>query len=163
MSAWSKYIDGYLLSKQLGDGKWLQKVCEHAAILDQKGNVLAKSAGLDLKAYDYEFANDEGASEKTLVEEGKILAQVALTGESPCKAGIRVNNQKYMLVRYEPGKKLAYLSKVGGGACLMATKTVIVFGSYNTSLQMTDGKSQNPGQCNEVVEKLGDILVKNNA
>ena len=163
MATWQKYIDAYLLSKQLPGGKWLQKICEYAAILDQKGNVLAKSAGLEIKNYEYEITNEEGKPEKVLVEEGKALAEAALTGSTASKAGVRINNKKHMLVRYDASKKLAYFSKVGGGACVMATKTVVIFASYNVELKMTDGTSQNPGSCNEVVEKLGDTLVKNNA
>ena len=163
MSAWDKYINGYLLSKQLPDKKWLQKICEFAAILDHKGNILAKSPGLDIKNYNYDMPIDEKSTKKVLVEEGKTLANAALTGAVGCEAGVRVNNQKYMLVRYEAGKKLAYFSKVAGGACAMATKTVVIFASYNTGLKMTDGNFQNPGLCNEVVEKLGDMLIKNNA
>ena len=163
MTTWQKYIDGYLLNKQLPGGKWLQKICEYAAILDQKGNVLAKTPGLEIKSYQHEITNEEGKPEKVLVEEGKALVEIVLTGSTKSKAGIRINNKKYMLVKFEGGKKLAYFSKIGGGACVMATKTVIVFASYNTELKMSDGNSQNPGLCNEVVEKLGDMLVKNNA
>ena len=162
MSAWQKYIDGFLVNKQLPGGKWLQKASESAAIVSHAGAIMASTPGFALGTYVYDMHVDDKTVKKVPIDEKKILTQVALTGSAAgFEAGIRINNMKYMLVRYDPGKKLAYFSKIGGGACAMATKSTIVFASYNSTLAMSDGKPQNPGVCNEVVEKLGDTLVAN--
>ncbi len=174
-SPWDKYINGYLMNIQVAPPKsskkpeekkadkvWIQKISEHAAILDQKGNILAATPGFNLGTYTYDMQVDDKNVKKVPIDEKKILSQVVLAGATDCEAGVRINNQKHMLVNYDPAKKLAYFSKVGGGACAMATKTTIVFASYNSSLPMSDGNAQNPGLCNQAVEQLAQVFIKSN-
>ena len=160
MAGWGDYITGMIQNKQLPDGTWLQNVVQEGAILAQDGTILAATPGFTLNEYDYDIQIDEATKKKVHVNEKTIISEVVLNGKSTSsEAGIRINNFKYMLANYDTGKKLAYLSKLKGGACAMATKTVIVYAAYTSSLKMSDGKEQNAGLCNEVVEKVCATLL----
>eukprot|EP00831_Metopus_contortus_P070768 TRINITY_DN64737_c0_g1_i1.p1 TRINITY_DN64737_c0_g1~~TRINITY_DN64737_c0_g1_i1.p1 ORF type:complete len:201 (+),score=48.08 TRINITY_DN64737_c0_g1_i1:96-698(+) len=160
-SAWDKYIQGFLVNKQLPGGKWLQKVVEHAAIIAHNGTILASTPGFTLGTYAFDLPIDEKSTKKISVDEKAIILSAVLKGTtSTFESGCRINNEKFMLVNYDVPKKLAYFSKKMGGACAMATKSTIILAIYNQNLEMSDGSPQNPGICNEVVEKLAETLIK---
>lgn len=70
-----------------------------------------------------------------------------------------MGNQKYMLIQYNPDKKSAYLGREGGGgACVAKTNTAVVIGIWNKNQNMSNGKPQNAGDCNELVEKMTEYL-----
>ncbi len=161
-SAWDKYVNGFLVNKQLPGGKWLQKITEAAAITDQSGNTYAATPSFKLGAYKHVLDDGTGKPKEVPIDEKMILAKVVMTGSTEgLVAGVRINGQKHMLVNYDATKKLAYFAKPSGGACAMASKKTIVYAAYNNTLNMSDGKAQNPGVCNEVVEKLAALLIKN--
>ncbi len=160
-SAWQKYVDGFLANKALPGGKWLQKITETAAIVSHSGAIMASTPGFTLGTYVYEMQIDPKTTKKVNVDEKKILTQVVMTGGTAgLEAGVRISNKKYMMVKYDPAKKLCYFSKSGGGACAMATKSTIIVATYDSGVNMSDGQAQCPGLCNEAVEKLADTLLK---
>ena len=161
MSAgWEQYITGMLVNKQLPDGNWLQNICSEGALLDMNGVVQACTPGFALTSYKYNVKIDDLNSKDVDVDEVKVFLALAIDGNSKAsEAGIRLNKTKYMLAKYDPDKKLAYLSTAGGGACVMASKSVVVFGAYKTSAKMSDGQPQQAGKCNEMVENLAKFLI----
>lgn len=158
-ATWDNIIKGCLKSKQNPDKSWLTNVTEDAAILNHKGVVQASTNPKLFTAYEHEMMTEEG-KKKISVNEGAILSEMVLTGKTSCPAGIRIGGIKYMLVSYDKDKKLAYFSKIQGGAAAMATKNVIVFASYSVKLIASDKQAQNPGLCNEVVEKTAKMLIE---
>jgi hypothetical protein len=162
MSAWDKYLQGFLMNKQLPGGKWLQKCVEHAAIMTSEGTLLSATPGFNLGHYVFEMQIDEKTTKNVVVDERVGIKQVVNTGKADgLEAGVRINGLKYVLVNYDASKKLAYFSKKEGGACIMVTKTTIIFASYSVTQKMSDGVAQNAGICNEVVEKLATTLIAN--
>eukprot|EP00117_Sycon_ciliatum_P036701 scpid108617/ scgid27588/ Profilin len=74
-------------------------------------------------------------------------------------AGIRINNEKFMLLKHEAESNTAYLGRQGGGgACVVRTKSALVIGIWKKEAQMSNGKLQNPGDCNDLTEKMGEYL-----
>lgn len=70
-----------------------------------------------------------------------------------------MGGQKYMLIKYNPENNSAYLSREGGGgACIVRTKTTVVIGIWKKSAVMGNNTQQNPGNCNELVEKMARFL-----
>ena len=160
MSGWAQYITGMMVNKQLPSGAWLQNIVKEAAITTHDGTIAASTPGFQLGQYNYEVQVDEMTKKPVLVNEKQIFTEAVLNGKSNVsEAGIRINNAKYMLAKYDPEKKLAYLSKAKGGACMMATKSMIIFASYDTSMKMNDGREQLPALCNEVVEFVAKTLL----
>ena len=71
-------------------------------------------------------------------------------------------NQKYMMIKHNPENNSAYLGREGGGgACIVASNTAIVIGVWNKAVKMGNGQLQNAGDCNELVEKMGEFLKAN--
>ena len=160
-TGWDQYIQGMLVNKPLPDGQWLQNVVKEGALILHDGTVVASTPGFALNTYIHDVQLDELTKKPVQVNEKQILVEMVLNGKSTvCEAGVRINNSKYMVAKYDPVRKLAYLSKAKGGACAMAIKTLIVFAAYDTRVKMSDGREQQAGLCNEVVEKLADFLTK---
>lgn len=64
--------------------------------------------------------------------------------------GLFLGGAKYMVIQGEPGYVIRG-KKGTGGICVKKTGQALIFGLYDEPV--------NPGQCNMVVEKLGDYLV----
>eukprot|EP00826_Nyctotherus_ovalis_P039540 TRINITY_DN3811_c0_g1_i11.p2 TRINITY_DN3811_c0_g1~~TRINITY_DN3811_c0_g1_i11.p2 ORF type:complete len:180 (-),score=69.09 TRINITY_DN3811_c0_g1_i11:151-690(-) len=164
MSGWDQYINGMIMNKQLPDGTWLQSVVQEAAIVSFDGVLLAVTPGFELKTYDYDIQVDDVNKKSVKVDEKEIFLALAKEGNSKAsEAGIRINNVKYMLASYNPDMKLAYLSKAKGGACIMCTKSVIVYAAYSTDLKMSNGVAQSAGTCNNAVDSVAQLLISNGA
>ena len=160
MSGWDQYITGMIVNKQIPTG-WLQNMVQEAAIFTHDGTLLAATPGFNLGEYVFDAKVSDTEVEKVPVNEKLIATTVVLTGNPKvCKAGVRINNTKYTLASYDADHKLAYFSKVGGGACARATKTVIVFAAYSGKLKMSNGVEQSAGICNERIDAVCDLLIK---
>ena len=93
------------------------------------------------------------------VNEFQTIAEAARGNRKASEAGIRMANQKYMFVKHNPESNSVYLGREGGGgACVVRTKQCVVVGIWNKSATMSNGKLQNGGDCNELVEKMGIFL-----
>ena len=163
MSGWDLYIYGQLVHSQQKNGEWLKDVTTEAAIIGKEdGKIQACTPGFKLGEYPYEVLAEDGINKKPVqVNEVNMLKAAVLDGKTTIsEAGLRINNTKYMMANYDPARKLAYLSKSGGGACAMATKNLIIFATYENKKKMSNGIEQNAGECNEVVEKVADSLIK---
>ena len=69
------------------------------------------------------------------------------------------------MVNFDSDKKVMYLKKQGGGACIAKSNMAFVIGVFSTSKKMKfNGKeeNQNPGMCNKVVEELQEYLISLN-
>ena len=64
-----------------------------------------------------------------------------------------------MFIKHNPENNSAYLGREGGGgACVIRTAQCVVIGVWNKAGQMSNGKLQNAGMCNELVENMGKYL-----
>jgi hypothetical protein len=164
MASWDAYITGMIMSKQLPDGSWLQNMVQEAAIITFEGVIAACTPGFDLRTYDYTIKVDDINTKTVKVDEKEIVIALAKNGDSKIsEAGIRINNVKYMLASYNPDLKLAYLSKAKGGACMMCSKTMIIYAAYSTDLKMTNGVAQSAGTCNIAVDSVAQLLINSGA
>ncbi|KAL7134857.1 hypothetical protein ABFS83_11G053600 [Erythranthe nasuta] len=73
------------------------------------------------------------------------------TPGSLAPTGLYIGGAKYMVIQGEPGAVIR--GKMGpGGVTIKKTNLALIFGIYNEPMT--------PGQCNMVVEKIGDYLVE---
>lgn len=126
--SWQAYVDDHLMCDLPGGGK-----LQHAAIVGQDGGVWAQSA---------EFPSITADEISALVNGLTDTSQLA-------QSGVRIGGQKFMLVAGEPGEVIR--GKQGaGGVTIKKTNSALVIGIY--------GEGVTPGECNVVVENLGDYL-----
>ena len=100
---------------------------------------------------------EDGTETATDVNEAADLVGLLNSGTRP-SAGLRVNGEKYMILRQAQDPATVYGKKtVGkGGICLTKTNQCIIVGVYD------EDQGHTAGNCNMAVEKLGDYLRANN-
>ena len=92
---------------------------------------------------------------KVPINEFQCVVEATKGNRKPSEAGIRMANQKYMLIKHNPEVNSAYLGREGGGgACVARTKSAVIIGIWNKAAVMGDKTLQNAGDCNELVEKM---------
>nr|6B6J_A Chain A, Profilin-1 [Artemisia vulgaris] len=128
--SWQTYVDDHLMCDIEGTGQHLTS----AAIFGTDGTVWAKSASFP------EFKPNEIDA---IIKEFNEAGQLAPTG-------LFLGGAKYMVIQGEAGAVIRG-KKGAGGICIKKTGQAMVFGIYDEPVA--------PGQCNMVVERLGDYLL----
>ncbi|KAL2940157.1 Profilin-3 [Bienertia sinuspersici] len=106
-----------------------------AAILGVDGSVWAQSSSFP------QFKPDEIAAIVKDFDEPGTLAPT----------GLHLGGTKYMVIQGEPGAVIRG-KKGPGGICVKKTGLALVIGIYDEPVT--------PGQCNMIVERLGDYLIE---
>ncbi|CAJ1937078.1 unnamed protein product [Sphenostylis stenocarpa] len=107
----------------------------HAAIIGQDGVVWAQSGGFP------QCKAEEISGIMTDFNEPGSLAPT----------GLYLGGTKYMVIQGEPGSVIRG-KKGPGGATVKKTNQALIIGIYDEPMT--------PGQCNMVVERLGDYLIE---
>ncbi|CAL5438201.1 unnamed protein product [Camellia sinensis] len=128
--SWQTYVDEHLMSDIDGQGQHLAS----AAIIGHDGSVWAQSSSFP------QFKPAEITGIMTDFAEPGHLAPT----------GLHLAGTKYMVIQGEPGAVIRG-KKGSGGLTIKKTGQALVFGIYEEPVT--------PGQCNMVVERLGDYLI----
>ena len=100
----------------------------------------ANSEGFQLYNYTFDLTLEDGSKKSVNVNEFVCALEATKGNRKPSEAGIRMANQKYMLVKHNQENNSAYLGREGGGgACVARTNTVLLIGVWNKSAQMSNG------------------------
>ena len=141
--AWNAFVDACLM-----------KHCDGASVLDLRdGRVWGSSGDFGPRTYTATVTNEAGEDASERVNEADILASFGRGARHP--HGLRINRQKYMVVRLGPGQEggtVAYGKKPMGGCCVATGAQCIVVGSFDEKL------GQTAGGANVAVEKLAAYL-----
>ena len=160
MSGWEGYIYQLQNVYDATTGTYkMTNVCEHAAIYGLDGSQWAASAGFVLGNYPFNLTLEDDSQKSVNVNEFTTALEATKGNRKGSEAGIRMGNQKYMLIKHIPEKDAAYLGREGGGgACVARTKQCVIIGIWNKAGVMSNGQLQNSGDCNELVEKMAEYL-----
>lgn len=127
--SWQAYVDDHLMC-DVGDGNTLTA----AAIIGHDGSVWAQSASFpQLKPEEVSGIMNDFAEPGHLAPTGLFLA-----------------GTKYMVIQGEPGAVIRG-KKGSAGATIKKTGQALIIGIYDEPVT--------GGQCNMVVERLGDYLI----
>jgi profilin len=162
--SWSDYIN-QLKNKHSATGEIHDCVEKAAIIALADGSIWASTPDFGLYGYNVDVPTEDGLGVQPIEinEIDLFLHIVNHDGASNSPAGIRIANEKYFKVSSDQTEGLIYLKKNGGGACIAKCATCVVFASWNGA-NVTSGAhtvAQNPGLCNEQVEKLAQYLKEN--
>ncbi|KAM7257773.1 hypothetical protein ACFE04_013514 [Oxalis oulophora] len=126
---------------------WQTYVDEHL-MCDVEGNVLTAAAiiGQDGSVW----AQSPGFPEVKAEEIAGIMNDFNEPG-SLAPTGLFLGGTKYMVIQGEPGAVIRG-KKGPGGATIKKTNMALIIGIYDEPMA--------PGQCNIVVERLGDYLIE---
>ncbi|KAL9252982.1 Profilin-like protein [Drosera capensis] len=129
--SWQTYVDEHLMCDIDGSGQHLTA----AAIIGHDGSVWAQSASFP------QVKPDEITG---IINDFNEPGSLAPTG-------LFLGGTKYMVIQGEAGAVIRG-KKGPGGVTIKKTGQALVFGIYEEPVT--------PGQCNMVVERLGDYLVE---
>ncbi|GAB4838999.1 Profilin-4 [Ancistrocladus abbreviatus] len=128
--SWQTYVDEHLMCDIDGSSQHLAS----ASIVGHDGSVWAQSSSFP------QFKPNEITAIMNDFNEPGSLAPT----------GLFLGGTKYMVIQGEPGAVIRG-KKGSGGITIKKTGQALVFGIYEEPVT--------PGQCNMVVERLGDYLV----
>ncbi|KAF6985689.1 hypothetical protein CFC21_003517 [Triticum aestivum] len=140
--SWQTYVDEHLMCDI--EGHHLAS----AAILGHDGTVWAQSA--DFPQVTADFLYDLSRVQFAPAEITAIMKDFDEPGHL-APTGMFVAGAKYMVIQGEPGAVIRG-KKGAGGITIKKTGQALVVGAYEEPMT--------PGQCNMVVERLGDYLVE---
>ncbi|KAL2928983.1 Profilin-1 [Bienertia sinuspersici] len=129
--SWQTYVDEHLMCAIEETGNHLTS----AAIVGFDGSPWAQSSTFP------QFKQPEIESIMKEFDEPNTLAPT----------GLFLGGEKYMVIQGEPGAVIRG-KKGPGGVCVKKTNQALIFGIYDEPVT--------PGQCNMIVERLGDYLVE---
>lgn len=102
---------------------------------------------------------EDGGKKSVAVDEFKAVLEATKGNRKACEAGIRIANQKYMMIKHNPENNSVYLAREGGGgACAIRTAQTVIVGVWNKAATMSNGQLQTAGACNELVENMAKYL-----
>ena len=128
--SWDSYISDHLMVELPNTGGLK---LDHAAIIGKDGLVWAKDD-------DFPDVTDEQIQN---------IVKGFDDSDSLAQAGLKLGDKKFLVVQGDPGQVIR--GKQGdSGVCVKQTLTAMVIGIY--------GKGVQPGDCNVLVEGLGDYL-----
>ncbi|KAH9245161.1 hypothetical protein BASA81_015872 [Batrachochytrium salamandrivorans] len=152
--SWKDYVKNQLIDTL--------HVKEGAILSAEDGSLWASSPETFCpRAYLGTVMDESGAEHDELINEAANLAEVARTLKKP-RAGLRINHQKYMIVRsmergsLDDGLRTIFFKRPGGGGgTLCVTNQCIIIGTFDELL------GQSSASCTATVEHLGRYLKQN--
>ena len=164
MSGWDTYVHQIQNTFDAETNAWsVTNVCQFACVYGHDGNPWATSPGFQLATYEFDMPQEDMSTKKVLCNEHSA-AMKASTGDRKGgqECGIRICNQKYMFLRSDKtseGVPFCILSRQGGGgACIAKTDKALLVGVWGKDVPMSNGKTQNTGECEKNVCNVAHIL-----
>ena len=154
--SWDTYVHQIQNTLDPETNNWsVTNVCLYACVYGKDGSAWATSPGFQLATYEFDLMQEDGSTKKVTCNEHSAVLK-ATTGDRKGgqEAGIRICNQKYMFLQAneEGGVKYAVLSRQGGGgACIAQTAQAVLVGVWEKGQQMSNGGTQNTGDCTKNV------------
>ena len=163
MSEWDTYIDQIINKYDFTTNEIVKgNLCTAAAIYGNDGRCWAYSAAFpELTTYDFVVEGMcESENQTVTINEIDAATKVANGDRKPCgAAGIRLGNQKFMLIAHDDTTKTTQCSKSGGGgACLANLKDATVIAFWEKEGKMSDGQPQTTAHCAEQVAVMTAFL-----
>jgi len=141
--AWQPYVDTQLV----GMGNISQALICSAT----DGSVWGTTPDFALRFYRTNVMVDDGSEKEVEINEIATLLELCNNGTRP-PHGLRLNGEKFQILRTASDPTIVYAKKPKGGACIYKTNSCIIIGVFDENMTHT------AGGCNTVVERLGEYL-----
>ena len=164
MSGWDQYVHQIQNTFDAATNGWsVTAVNTYACVYGHDGAVWAASEGFALHNYEFDLMQEDMTTKKVPCNEhAAAMAAAGGARKGGQDAGIRIANQKYMFIRSDKsseGVEFCILSKQGGGgACIAKTDKALLVGVWVKDAPMSNGKTQNTGDCEKNVINTAHIL-----
>jgi len=163
--SWVDWVNGYIINHTESSGEQVIAICRRGIIASAADGAAWGEINFQFLAYDLEIEDDNGKMIKGQVNEFNNLLN-AWQNEGQCKlfGNIRMNNEKFVLSKFDSDTNTMYLKSSNGGACVTKSEQCFVIGVYykEGDLVTSSGGKRNfsAGNANAAVENCRDKLVE---
>lgn len=163
--SWVDWVNGYIINHTESSGEQVYAICRRGCIAAAADGALWGETNFAFLEYDLEIEDDDGKMIKGKVNEFNNL-KAAWENNGRCSAfgGVRMNNEKFVLSRFDEDTNTMYLKSGNGGACVTKSEQCFVIGVYykEGDLTTSTGAKRNfsAGNANAAVENCRDKLVE---
>jgi len=166
MSSWEEWVNSYIINHIEASGECVYAICRRGAIVGLDGAMFG-AIHFEFLTYEYEQENDDGEINKFVVDEWQNLKYCwDNQGTKLLPGGIRLNNEKFIVSKFDEDEKVMYLTGKDMGACVAQSETCFCIGVYykcgGEPLQTSAGNSRNysAGNANGAVENCRKKMVE---
>ena len=163
--SWVDWVNGYIINHTESSGEQVYGINRRGCIAAAADGAIWGETNFQFLEYDFELEDDNGKMVKGKVNEFQNLKTAwDNEGRSSGFGGIRMNNEKFVLSKFDSDANTMYLTCSGvGGACVTKSEQCFVIGVYYKQGEITTstGAKRNfsNGNCNAAVENCRDKLV----
>merc|ERR1712222_129852 len=118
--SWVDWVNGYIINHTESSGEQIYGICRRGVIASAADGAIWGETNFAFLEYDFELEDDNGKMIKGKVNEFNNLKQAWDNGgKSTGFGGIRMNNEKFVLSKFDEDANTMYLTCSGvGGACV---------------------------------------------
>ena len=168
--SWVDWVNGYIINHTESSGEQVFGICRRGVIAAAADGAIWGETNFQFLEYEFEMEDDNEKKVKGTVNEFKNL-NLAWEGEGKCTGfgGIRLNNEKFVLSKFDGDSNTMYLTSKdaggqGGGACVTKSEQCFVIGVYYKGADPTTSsggkRNYSNGNANAAVENCRDKLVE---
>ena len=157
MSSWDEWVNGYIINHTEPSGEMVYAICRRGAIVGLEGAIWGQ-INFEFMTYEHEQEDDNGNIKKFVVNEWDNFDYCWQNqGSKLLPGGLRMNNEKFMVSKFDEDREVMYLTGKDMGACIAKAGTCFCIGVYYKTpepLQTSEGKTKNysAGNANGAVE-----------
>lgn len=90
--------------------------------------------GFALNTYTLAIEREDGSTQNVEINEFQnLLDAFSNQGKTTRAGGVRINQEKYLVVNFDEDRAVMYLRKKDGGACVARSNTTFVIGTFRDS------------------------------
>ena len=164
--SWVDWVNGYIINHTETSGEQIYGICRRGVIAGYADGAIWGETNFQFLEYDLEIENDDGNMIKGKVNEFQNLKGAwENQGKASGFGGIRLNNEKFVLSKFDEDAGTMYLTcKDVGGACVTKSEQCFVIGQYYKKGDITTStggkRNYSNGNANAAVENCRDKLVE---
>lgn len=164
--SWDDWVNGYIINHTEASGEQVYAICRRGALVGLDGGIWGQ-VNFEFLTYEFEQEDDNGNLNKFVVDEWKNLMYCwENQGGKLLPGGIRMNNEKFMVSKFDEDREVMYLTGNQMGACVAKAETCFCIGVYYKTAEPLDTSAGNTrnysaGNANGAVENCRDKCVEN--
>ena len=163
--SWVDWVNGYIINHTESSGEVLYGVCRRGTIASFADGAIWGETNFNFLEYEFEMEDDNGKMVKGKVNEFNSLKEAwDNEGRSKSFGGIRMNNEKFVLSKFDSDTETMYLKSPLGGACVAKSGQCFVIGIFYTGTELVtqSGAKRTVANTltNAAVENCRDKLVE---
>ncbi len=157
-SEWDAWVNGYIINHYEKDDECVFAICRRGAIVGLDGLVWGQ-VNFQFETYQFDQLDDDGnvCNSFTVDEWTNFNTCWESQGKKMLPGGIRMNNEKFLLAKFDEDREVMYLTGQNMGACIAKAGSCFCIGVYYKTgepLQTSLGNTRNysAGNANGAVE-----------